>query len=219
MNIFIAFFIGLVIAYFLCGIPFALIIGKVFFKTDPRKFGSGNLGATNTLRTLGVRAGILVLFLDGLKGYLSVMIMRALMAGATPSLVPAPDWALIGALLAAVLGHVFSPYLDFKGGKGVATAAGAMFAMQPIAAFICLAVFVVVVALTRYVSLGSITIAALYPFLVLIFYRTPVYVVCAFALATLVIMLHRSNITRLQNGTESKVSFSSRIAQSHKNQQ
>lgn len=209
MELYILFFVGLVFTYFLCGVPFALVIGKRFFSTDPRDYGSGNLGATNTFRVLGARAAIFVLCLDALKGALAIMVMRLLLqpvlAGA-----PTPDWALMSTLIVAVLGHVFSPYIHFKGGKGVATTAGCLFAIQPIAAFICLGVFIVVVYLTRYVSLGSITIAALYPFLVLVFYRTPMYVICAFGLAVLIIWLHRSNIVRLRAGNESKISFSKR---------
>lgn len=209
MELYIRFIAGLVFTYLLCGVPFALVIGKTFFDTDPRDYGSGNLGATNTFRVLGARAAILVLFLDALKGAIAVVVMRALLhsvlAGAAT-----PDWALMGTLIVAVLGHVFSPYIRFKGGKGVATTAGCLFAMQPIAAFICLAVFIVIVYFTRYVSLGSITIAALYPFLVIAFYGSPMYITCAFALAVLIIWLHRSNIARLRAGNEAKLSFSKR---------
>lgn len=209
MELYIRFIVGLVITYLICGVPFALVIGKLFFETDPREYGSGNLGATNTFRVLGARAAILVLFLDALKGFVAVMIMRALLhpvLGAQG----APDWALMSTLLVAVLGHVFSPYIRFKGGKGVATTAGCLFAMQPVAAFICLGAFIVIVYFTRYVSLGSVVIASFYPFLVIAFYRTPMYIICAFALAVLIIWLHRSNIARLRAGTESKLSFSKR---------
>ena len=217
MQLFWHFFAGLILAYLLGGIPFALIIGKAFFKTDPRDFGSGNLGATNTFRVLGGRAAIVVLFLDGLKGAIAIIAMRAIVMPVIALGQAIPDWVMVSALLGAVVGHAFSPYLGFKGGKGVAATAGCLFAMQPIAAFICLGIFILIVAVTRYVSLGSVCIAALYPFLVIAFYRTPTYIVFAFIIAGFIIYMHRSNIKRLRAGTESKLSFSQRGSKPQKN--
>lgn len=217
MQLFWHFLVGLALAYVLGGIPFALLIGKLFFKTDPREYGSGNLGATNTFRVLGARAALFVLFLDGLKGAVAIMLMHAIVAPVVPHGQSVPDWVMVSALLGAVLGHSFSPYIHFKGGKGVATAAGCLFAMQPIAAFICLGLFAVVVATTRYVSVGSMSIASLYPFLVIIFYRTPTYIGFAFFLAAFIIYMHRSNIKRLRAGTESKLSISQRGSKPQKN--
>lgn len=216
MELYLHIGAGLILAYLLGGVPSALIIGNVFFKTDPRDYGSGNLGATNTFRVLGARAGIIVFLLDGLKGALAVIAMHLIARPALGAGQSLPDWALVSTMLVAVVGHVFSPYIHFKGGKGVATAAGCLFAMQPITAFICLGVFIVVVAITRYVSLGSIIIAALYPFLVIVFYHSPVYIIFGFILAGLIIFMHRSNIARLRAGTESRLSFSERGAASRK---
>lgn len=206
MQLYLKIALGLIFAYLVGAIPFALIIGKTFYGIDPRKHGSGNLGATNTLRVLGVKASIAVLLLDASKGALAIIVMRLLLKG-TPLKPGILETALVLTMFVAVVGHLFSPYIGFKGGKGVATTAGCLFAMQPKAAFILLALFIVIVALTKYVSLGSITIATCYPFLVLAFYPVAIYIVFAFILAALIIYMHRTNIARLRAGTESKIAF------------
>lgn len=206
MQLYLKIALGLIFAYLVGAIPFALIIGKTFYGIDPRKHGSGNLGATNTLRVLGVKASIAVLLLDASKGALAIIVMRLLLKG-TPLKPGILETSLVLTMFVAVVGHLFSPYIGFKGGKGVATTAGCLFAMQPKAAFILLALFIVIVALTKYVSLGSITIAACYPFLVLAFYPVAIYLVFAVILAALIIYMHRTNIERLRAGTESKIAF------------
>ncbi len=201
---------AVVAAYLIGGIPWALIVGKVFYRIDPRQHGSGNLGATNVFRTLGAKAAIATLLLDASKGVAAVLVAGALVPEPTFGLI-AHEWAQVGAMMAAVLGHGFSPYIGFKGGKGVATSAGALFVLTPQAAVIELLLFIAIVGGTRIVSLGSVIIAAIYPFLVLWLYPGNVpLITLAFAAAGLVLWLHRANIKRLMRGEESKISISRR---------
>jgi acyl phosphate:glycerol-3-phosphate acyltransferase len=196
----------LVVAYLLGAIPFAVIVGRLFYQVDVRKHGSGNAGATNVMRVLGLKAGLAVLLLDGLKGVAAVlfaMLVHPEYLSATTA-----DWVLIGASFAAVLGHSYSPYLGFAGGKGVATAAGALLVVMPAVWPILLVVFVVVVALARMVSLGSVVIAALFPVLVLVFYGDRLaFVTFSLVATSLVIWRHRSNIARIARGEEAKISL------------
>lgn len=198
--------VALVAAYLIGGIPWALIIGKAFYGVDVRKEGSGNLGATNVYRVLGTRAGVLTAVLDIGKGALAVLVAWALVP---PSLsAVAHDWTLVGATLAAILGHSYSPYIRFAGGKGVAVAAGALLVLTPKVWPILLVVWVTCVALTRIVSVGSIAVAALYPVLTVWFYGSHVaFVIFSVVGAALVIWRHRSNIARLMRGEESKMSW------------
>lgn len=194
------------IAYLLGAIPFTLIIGKVFYNIDPRKVGSGNLGATNSLRVLGWKAGVAVAILDVLKSVLALYIAKYLFS--SPELLTYQSWAMVVAALCAILGHAFSPYIGFKGGKGVATAAGAMIALSPKIFLILLVVFVTTIAISRYVSLGSITVAALYPFVTYLMHSGDLpRLLFSIITAVLVIYFHRSNIARLKAGTENKLSF------------
>jgi glycerol-3-phosphate acyltransferase PlsY len=203
--------VALVAGYLIGGIPWALIIGKRFFGIDPREYGSGNLGATNVFRTLGVKAALGTLLLDALKGSVAVVVAFAIVPGPTSDV--ANQWTAVSAIMAAVLGHAFSPYIRFQGGKGVATSAGGLMVLTPIAALIELTLFVAVVASSRMVSLGSITIAVAYPVLVLWLYGDSVpYVVTSFVLAALVLVLHRGNIVRIARGQEPKVSWSGHAA-------
>jgi acyl phosphate:glycerol-3-phosphate acyltransferase len=196
----------LVVAYLLGAVPFAVIVGRLFYHVDVRKHGSGNAGATNVMRVLGLKAGLAVLLLDGLKGVAAVlfaMLVHPEYLSATTA-----DWVLIGASFAAVLGHSYSPYLGFAGGKGVATAAGALLVVMPAVWPILLVVFVVVVALGRMVSLGSVVIAALFPVLVLVFYGDRLaFVIFSLVATSLVIWRHRSNIARIARGEEAKISL------------
>jgi glycerol-3-phosphate acyltransferase PlsY len=208
----------LVIAYLIGGVPWALIIGKNLYRTDPREHGSGNLGATNVLRVLGAGAGALTLALDASKGALAVLVARAIVpAGVFGE--TAAGWTAVGAMMAAVLGHSYSPYIRFRGGKGVATSAGALLVLTPLAIAIELVLFVIVVGASRMVSLASVVIAVVYPFLVLWLYPGNIpLAVTIFVLATLVVVRHQSNIRRIARGTEPKVSFSRRgeVGQDHK---
>lgn len=211
--IFYRFVAACVAGYLLGAIPFSLVIGKTFFKIDLRQFGSGSLGTTNTLRVLGGRAALAVLLLDALKGTCAVWVAWLLVPtsvfGASTH-----SWALVVGTFAAIFGHAFSPYIDFKGGKGVATTAGAVLAMQPIVACILIVLFIIIVYSTRYVSVASMVVATLYPIMVLVFYRELPFILFAFIAAILIIWLHRANIVRLIAGEESKISIKHRGSQS-----
>lgn len=209
MNLVLLFIAVGAAGYLLGAIPFSLLVGKLFFKLDLREQGSGNLGATNTFRVLGGRAALAVLVLDGLKGATSVFMAMYLVPESTYTSDVA-NWAIVLGIFAAIFGHAFSPYIKFKGGKGVATAAGALFALMPLVACVELAIFIVVILITRYVSLGSIIIAMMYPILVVVFYPHVPFIVFACVTAAMVVWLHRSNISRLRAGTEPKISFRNR---------
>ncbi len=193
-------------SYLVGAIPFSVIVGRVFYRIDVREHGSGNAGATNTMRVLGVKAAIAVLVLDLLKGVAAAA--TALLWTPSELGAVAQDWVLIGASFFAVLGHTYSPYLRFAGGKGVATAAGALLLVTPKAWPILLLTFIAVIAVSRMVSLGSVVIALQFPVLVLLLYgdRTAL-VIFSFVAASLVIWRHRSNIGRILRGEEAKISF------------
>jgi glycerol-3-phosphate acyltransferase PlsY len=198
----------LVFAYALGAIPWALIIGKLTSGIDPREHGSGNLGATNVFRVLGPKAGIATLVLDAAKGALAVAVARMVV---TPEAygAEAAGWVSVAAMLAAVLGHSYSPYIGFKGGKGVATSAGALAVLTPLAFLLEITLFALVFALFRMVSLSSIVVALTYPVLVLVLYPGNVPVtVMVFVLAALVIWRHRTNIVRIARGEERRLSLS-----------
>jgi glycerol-3-phosphate acyltransferase PlsY len=218
------FVVVAVAAYLLGGIPWALVIGKAFFGVDVRTTGSGNLGATNVYRVLGRNAGLTTFALDTLKGITAVVVALFIVPASRYGDVPSVTWNLttwaeIVAALAVILGHSYSPYIGFKGGKGVATAAGALTVLTPLAVPIELAVWFAAVWLTGMVSVGSVTVAVLYPFLAFAFYRDqPAIVLFALVGAALVVWRHRANIVRIASGEEAKVSWArggTRRAASH----
>ena len=191
-------------AYVLGSIPFGLILAKLFGRTDVRKGGSGNIGATNVARVVGPLAGILTLILDVAKGSAAVLLAAEL------SQVSA-TWMMIAAL-AALVGHCFPVWLKFKGGKGVATAAGMFLVLCPLAFLGSVILFVLVVAFWRYVSLGSISAAAAMPLLMYFFWaprHAPPLVITfgSLAAALLIVCKHAGNIRRLAQGVEPKFSF------------
>jgi len=189
-----------VIGYLLGSIPFGFLIVRVTAGADIRRQGSGNIGATNVFRK-SRWAGVGTLLLDGGKGYLAVLIARWM--GGDPA------WQAIAAL-AAILGHVFTVWLRFKGGKGVATGCGAYLAICPAAVVTTLVVFVLTVAVTRYISLASILATGAFPLWAYL-YGEPVSVLLWGALgASVIILKHHQNIRRLFAGTESKFACSSR---------
>ncbi len=202
-------------AYLLGGIPFALLVGRVFYQVDVRMHGSGNLGATNVFRVLGPKAGAAVLLLDAIKGAAAVLIAHALHPPQMDTV--AKDWVLIAAMFAAVVGHSYSPYLRMRGGKGGATAAGALLVLTPQAWPILLATFVVVVVASRIVSLASVVIAIEFPLLVLWLYpdREP-FLVFSLLASGLVLWRHRENIVRIFKGEEAKISIGRRRQPSEK---
>ena len=196
--------IAAAIAYLLGSVPFGYLLVLVFRKEDIRQTGSGNIGATNVLRSGSRWLGILTLLLDAGKGFLAVVIARHLASGAQ-----AIDTASIGALF-AVVGHVFPIWLRGKGGKGVATALGVFLALAPLAAWSALAVFIVVTLLTRYVSLASILAAASFPVWVWLSARVlgihyghgPIFVASTLLVPAMILIKHKKNIQRLLQGTE-----------------
>lgn len=193
---------GLVIAYLLGSVPAAYIAGRALKGIDLREHGSGNLGATNVLRVLGARTAIVVFLFDVLKGALPVLVLsRVVPATTRPEL-----WA-IGYGVAAIVGHVRPIFLLWKGGgKGVATATGVFAALTPLPMLFAFGTFVLVVAATRFVSLGSLCAAVVLPIAILAFegVHTPVFVI-SLIVATFVFWTHRANIGRLSRGEESRI--------------
>ncbi len=202
-------------AYLLGSIPFGLLITKLRGRGDIRAIGSGNIGAANVTRAAGLAAGVLTLLLDAAKGYFAVWLpARFIHDSIAVNLSHPPDridWMMLAALV-AIAGHLFPVWLGFRGGKGVATAAGAFLMISVPAVLTAMVVFVAVVAFWRYVSLGSIAAAAALPLLMYLLYEPPfapphvISVGVAFA-SLLVILRHRSNIERLLSGTEPPLSF------------
>ena len=198
----------MVVAYLLGAIPWALIIGNRFYHLDMREHGSGNLGATNVFRTLGTKAAVATLLLDAAKGAAAVGIAYAIFSASGES---ARQWGMIAATIAAILGHSYSPYIGFRGGKGVATAAGALLVLSPAPWPFLLGTWIIIIVLSRLVSLGSVIIAIEYPLLCAVFYPGDWLIIGFAAVASaLVIWRHSSNIARIFRGEESKVSFSGR---------
>jgi len=195
----------LIASYLLGSIPFGYLAGRLV-GIDIRKVGSGNVGATNVVRVLGKRYGYPVFALDFLKGFGAVKISM-LMAPGRPPEWNSPEILGILAAMSSVLGHLYPPWLKFNGGKGVATSAGALLALTPVATLIGIAIWIIVFWLTRYVSLASITAAVVLPIVILVVRshdqnngRPLVY--SSVCLAAVVIWRHRSNLSRLIRGTE-----------------
>ena len=191
---------ALLIAYLLGAVPFGYLLVKWKTGQDVRVSGSGNIGATNVLRTTGRAAGILTLLLDIAKGFLAVWVAARL----TDS---SPLWTSLAAL-AVMAGHAFPVFLKFRGGKAVASFIGAFLYLAPLPLVAVLVVFVVVVAVTRYISLGSIVASGSFPLAVWLISRPPAPVVWAAAIAGLfVVARHHQNIVRLAKGVEHKFSL------------
>lgn len=195
---FIAFF---TFSYLLGAIPFGYLAGKLLKGIDIRKYGSGNLGATNVYRTIGKIAGIVVLLLDISKGLLAVVVVNYFME---KSLTINRELILIIAGMCAVAGHNWPIYLSFKGGKGVATSVGVFIGLAPIAMIICMSLFVIIVVIWRYVSLGSIVIAFSLPLLVYYLNYGIYLTIFSIMVGIFIILRHISNIKRLFYGTENK---------------
>ncbi|HSQ44719.1 MAG TPA: glycerol-3-phosphate 1-O-acyltransferase PlsY [Ginsengibacter sp.] len=195
----------IITAYLIGSIPTALIISKSFFGVDIREYGSGNMGATNTFRVLGAKFGTIVMIGDMLKGILAVALYNLLPYYLTNELDRTN--LMIGLGLAAVLGHIYPVWAQFRGGKGVATLFGMLLAIQPVVAASCVGVFLLVLFLTRYVSLSSILAGVALPICVLWVYneKEVFYRVFAVAVAALVVLTHQKNISRLLKGNENRV--------------
>jgi len=193
----------LLIAYLLGATPFGYLLVKWKTGRDVRALGSGNIGATNVLRTTSRALGILTLLLDIGKGFLAVWIAARLTAGS-------PLWTSAAAL-AVMAGHAFPVFLGFRGGKAVASFVGAFLYLAPLPLALTLALFVVVVAATRYISLGSVLAAAALPLLVWLIDRPPAPVVAAAAIGgAFIVWRHKENLVRLRAGNESKLSLGAR---------
>ncbi|UBM57628.1 glycerol-3-phosphate 1-O-acyltransferase PlsY [Marinilongibacter aquaticus] len=191
------FSLYLILAYLLGSIPSAVLYGRIFHGVDVREHGSGNAGATNSLRVLGKRAGLAVLIIDVLKGVLAVQIPHFFFTNEADTLI------IFG--FAAVIGHLLPVFANFRGGKGVATSFGIILALQPLAAVFVLVVFLAVVYTSKYVSLASLS--ASFSFLVYCFWQMPgqrFYHLMCLVLFLLLVFTHRQNIKRLVRGEENK---------------
>lgn len=195
----------IVLAYLIGSIPTSVWVSHYFFDIDIREYGSGNAGATNTYRVLGPKWGTIVMITDMFKGMLAVKLALLL-----------PDYAdsdirfinlQIGLGLAAVIGHIFPIWADFRGGKGVATLFGLVLGVSPLTALGCSGVFLLVLFLTRFVSLSSILASIAFPVFILIIFNVDnhIYRVFAIAVALMVVLTHQKNIGRILKGSESKV--------------
>lgn len=202
----------LVFAYLIGSIPTAVWVSKAHFGTDIREYGSGNAGATNTFRVLGKKAGIFVMLCDMMKGFIAVKLAYF------SSYIPQSEsfvnlQVMLG--LVAVVGHIFPIYVGFRGGKGIATLFGMILAIQYQVAFSLIGVFALMLFLTRYVSLSSITASIAFPILIIFIYNEPeiAYKVFAISTAVLVVLTHHKNIERLIGGNESKIKFNKKNSQ------
>jgi glycerol-3-phosphate acyltransferase PlsY len=192
-------------AYLIGSIPTSIWISKYFFGIDIREYGSGNAGATNTYRVLGARIGTFVMVVDILKGVVATSLYL---------LIPyymQDEWDrtnfMVGLGLAAVLGHIFPIWAEFRGGKGVATLLGMVLAIQPLVAVYCIGVFLMVLFLTRFISLSSILASVAFAIFILFIFneKETLYRAFAIAVALMVMLTHQKNIGRLLRGSESKV--------------
>jgi len=193
------------IAYLLGSIPSSIWIGKTLFKTDVRKSGSGSMGATNAMRVLGLKVAIPVLLLDMIKGYVAVKSVHLFFdVGDTYFM----QFQMMAGITAAI-GHIFPVFAGFRGGKGVATLTAVLLAVTPQLLLVCFPVFLITVAISRYVSLGSMISTAVIPFVYyFILQKTePYYIGFSILLLAIVLLTHRANIARLIHGKENAFTF------------
>ncbi len=199
--------IVIVVAYLIGSIPFGYLIVRHKVGADVRESGSGGTGATNVSRRAGRAAGIVTLVLDALKGAIAIVVAQMIIGEGGPNI----DWLTAAAAVATIAGHIFPVWLRFRGGKGVATGVGVFLMLAPIAVVCAAVIFVVVVSITKYVSLGSIVAAAMIPLFVFMdmVFSQPIsdlrpLLTATAAGAMLIILAHRGNIRRLAEGTEPK---------------
>ena len=223
-SVYLAVTVGCMVAsYLICGIPFGKILGRAMGHVDIQKAGSGNIGTTNALRVAGPKVAALTLLFDVLKGVACVNVARLLIGASqgydiarTFEMVPEQGIggvALGLVCLSCLVGHIFTPYLHFHGGKGIATGVGVLFGLSWPLALLHLGIFIVLVAITKYVSVGSIATAALVCVTVPVCFPQAGLAFQAImgAMGLLVVWAHRSNIRKLAHGTESKLSFTKRV--------
>ena len=201
-----------VIGYLIGAIPFALIISKRMAGIDISKRGSGNLGGTNVLRVLGFKAGAIVMALDLAKAFVPVLLARFIIGDSVLSIagfIINWQWGQVITALMVMVGHSWSVYIKFRGGKGAAAYFGSWFAIWPVAALVGGVILIITVLLSKYMSLGSIigslSILCLFVVLTLTDISPPVYLVYSLIAAALIVYQHRSNISRLQAGTENRM--------------
>jgi glycerol-3-phosphate acyltransferase PlsY len=203
------FIIYLLTAYIIGSFPTAIIAGRLLKRIDIRKHGSGNAGATNVFRVLGWKPGIIVLLIDMLKGFVVVYYLSAIVPG------DSMDHSIVQVSggLVSIFGHIFTIFANFKGGKGVGTAAGVFLGLELVPVLICLLAFVFTVWITRYVSLGSILASVMLPITIVLWSMilssplTKANIYISIILMITILITHRSNIKRLVNGQENKLSF------------
>lgn len=206
--------VSCVAAFLLCAVPSGYLVARRLGKVDVRKTGSGNIGSTNVARSVGVSAAVITLCLDVLKAVVSLLLAHLLVGTLTLGsfLAAAPgqglDWVYALVYLFAVAGHIFSPYLHFRGGKGIAVGFGAALGFMPLVGVSLLAPFLLFAFLTKRVSVGSIGAALSLPLLAWAIYRPSAAFLCFLgAVAVLVVFAHRSNIVKLATGQEKPFSF------------
>ena len=195
----------ILLAYLIGSIPTSVWVSQRFFGIDIRDYGSGNAGATNTYRVLGPKWGTIVMVTDMIKGIVAVKLALLLPAYADSEINLQNLQTGLG--LAAVVGHIFPIWADFRGGKGVATLFGLVLGISPWTALSCVGIFIVVLYLTRFVSLSSILASIAFPIFILVIFNVdnPAYRIFAIAVALMVLLTHQKNISRIFNGSESKV--------------
>ncbi len=202
MDLFISVGI-LALAYLSGAVPYGVVFGKLFHKADLRTVGSGSTGTTNALRAYGPKISAVVLLCDILKGALPVLVARAF---------DASPWVIAAVAVLTVVGHCWSPFIEFDGGKGVATGGGALIALQPWVAF-ALLLMIVIVWWTRYVSLGSIVTASAIGVALSVAaiwnHEEPAIAIAAVIIAAIIVWRHKGNIKRLLDGSERRISFRS----------
>ncbi|MBT7896673.1 MAG: glycerol-3-phosphate 1-O-acyltransferase PlsY [Flavobacteriales bacterium] len=197
----------IILAYLTGAFPSAVLIGKIFFKTDVREFGSGNAGATNTFRVLGKKAGIPVLILDIFKGWLVVKYVFLINPPSQNIDLEFEHQLVFG--IAAVIGHLFPIYTGFRGGKGIATLLGILIGIQPYAALLSFIVFLFVFIFSRYISLASIISSITFPIIIYFLSDSSDVSLIIFSIFVplLALITHQKNIERLLRGEEIKVKF------------
>lgn len=184
------------LAFFIGGLPFGYLVGKYIYKVDIRQLGSGNIGAINVVRSLGIRWGILVLFLDLFKSYLALTLFKGYLV---------KDHYLFLFALLLVLGHDYSPFLNFKGGKGVATSIGIYLALYPIALIWAVPIYLLLLLVSGYPSVASLISLLSIPLIVYL-YKSPSYlIILSLALFLITLLRHKENIVRLLEGRENRI--------------
>jgi glycerol-3-phosphate acyltransferase PlsY len=196
-----------IVAYLIGSMPSSVWIGKAYHGLDVRDFGSGNAGATNTFRVLGTPTGIVVLFLDIVKGVTATSLIHYI-----PTVEHGTEQFIILQLLfglLSVVGHIFPVYENFKGGKGIATLFGMLIGIHYLLALACVGLFILVLLLTKYVSLSSILAAIAFPILTIFVFKRdePLLITFGIVAAILVVLTHKKNISRLLTGEESKANL------------